>query len=119
MFVSRFLLSRSPLGLRGLKYQQIMVLAAAGGRSPLGLRGLKYLTGADNGNAIARRSPLGLRGLKLTVRMDKMIKEARRSPLGLRGLKSAPENQYPTGALSQPSWAAWIEIASCSRILHK
>ena len=55
------------------------------------------------------RSPLGLRGLK-SLSDIKLKDIERRSPLGLRGLKSA-QNTVPCDAtLSQPSWAAWIEI---------
>ena len=57
-------------------------------RSPLGLRGLKYLDTVQAGNIEASRSPLGLRGLKCYV-MKKVYGEP----------------------ASQPSWAAWIEIA--------
>ena len=43
----------------------------------------------------------------------------RRSPLGLRGLKYFLLCAYYTTILSQPSWAAWIEITmlQCKSIL--
>ena len=62
-----------------------------------------------------RRSPLGLRGLKYTVSSCIYGVITCRSPLGLRGLKSI-RRRYPAAPRwSQPSWAAWIEIANSRR----
>ena len=56
--------SRSPLGLRGLKFASFRYYNLVSGRSPLGLRGLKF-TQVTLGVAFCHsRSPLGLRGLK-------------------------------------------------------
>ena len=56
------------------------------------------------------RSPLGLRGLKL--KGDYFYAQlGRRSPLGLRGLKCDHHNYGGVTQLSQPTRAAWIEIA--------
>ena len=57
------------------------------------------------------RSPLGLRGLKCLRGGEWKYRELGRSPLGLRGLKylsifETLNNDF----MSQPSWAAWIEI---------
>ena len=60
-------ISRSPLGLRGLKFL-IHILYSSNGfsRSPLGLRGLKSLLHLYYTAGIGR-SPLGLRGLKYSA----------------------------------------------------
>ena len=42
----------------------------------------------------------------------------RRSPLGLRGLKCLFENVPNVSFLSQPSWAAWIEISDAGKIIE-
>ena len=57
------------------------------------------------------RSPLGLRGLK-SVDIAFYGGAAGRSPLGLRGLKLLLSPGLYLQILSQPSWAAWIEIES-------
>ena len=55
--------SRSPLGLRGLKYKRIKFFYSDISRSPLGLRGLKCVLD-ERQEIVSGRSPLGLRGLK-------------------------------------------------------
>ena len=102
---------RSPLGLRGLKCLGILAGGAfTSSRSPLGLRGLKSYTDYGNGAMAGRRSPLGLRGLKFIV-VSRYNAEYGRSPLGLRGLKYMAALLSVSLFLSQPSWAAWIEMA--------
>ena len=60
--------SRSPLGLRGLKCIAKNIIADAGlCRSPFGLRGLKFSAALHSTQSL-RRSPFGLRGLKLLRR---------------------------------------------------
>ena len=55
-------------------------------RSPLGLRGLKCIHTVWDSDLAVSRSPLGLRGLKCWC--SRLFLSSRcRSPLGLRGLK--------------------------------
>ena len=58
------------------------------------------------------RSPLGLRGLKYPCSVLRRCLPVRRSPLGLRGLKySVSRKSLCLQRPSQPTRAAWIEIA--------
>ena len=105
--------SRSPLGLRGLKYCHYIAFALVHRRSPLGLRGLKSQPVAISNKTPYGRSPLGLRGLKLPTPAEPARRFCR-SPLGLRGLKYKKSIGKIRYRKSQPSWAAWIEIVlSC------
>ena len=77
---------RSPLGLRGLKSEQIFRTGQAQRRSPLGLRGLKCGLIAEQ--RVARKSqPSWAAWIEIDEQSDKGTIENRRSPLGLRGLK--------------------------------
>ena len=58
------------------------------------------------------RSPLGLRGLKSLRQHSPIRARSSRSPLGLRGLKYQITAVLCHSPVSQPSWAAWIEIIS-------
>ncbi len=57
------------------------------------------------------RSPLGLRGLKSFLISLRCYPRLCRSPLGLRGLKFIRFKIVIPAVLSQPTRAAWIEIA--------
>ena len=95
-------------------------------RSPHGLRGLKYHFGCSLVNGPRGRSPHGLRGLKWRYSAAHQRFCCCRSPHGLRGLKCPGAERLNAFLLSQPSWAAWIEISAlwqtaapgCSRSPH-
>ena len=106
-------LSRSPLGLRGLKSfcGHLMANLQSAGRSPLGLRGLKSFQPFPHTIPVNCRSPLGLRGLKYcNPAYYNIFINVSRSPLGLRGLKSQALAIVSKSLMSQPTRAAWIEI---------
>ena len=80
----------------------------ASSRTPRGVRGLKFLLRLL-GESFASRTPRGVRGLKSSgVRLDRAIN--RRTPRGVRGLKYCRGKINPSAAGSHPSRGAWIEI---------
>ena len=56
--------SRTPQGVRGLKYSLLVVWVMIESRTPQGVRGLKFQTQRGIGLEGLRRTPQGVRGLK-------------------------------------------------------
>ena len=80
-------------------------------RTPHGVRGLKYEIKHTILESIRRRTPHGVRGLKFLFRGTQDPYQQSRTPHGVRGLKSL----YPCRAelctnKSHPARGAWIEI---------
>ena len=85
---SRQLLSRTPHGVRGLKFKQhgLYVVYLYLGRTPHGVRGLKSFLPAIVRFVPHSRTPHGVRGLKLRLMLPPFL-HAGRTPHGVRGLK--------------------------------
>ena len=123
--------SRTPHGVRGLKYQRVLRLfltagshpsrgawieipspppwSSRSGRTPHGVRGLKSFA-VKGMSRWDGRTPHGVRGLKSHRFWPKPKPNLRRTPHGVRGLKYLSGRHYDTAIQSHPSRGAWIEI---------
>ena len=81
-------------------------------RTPQGVRGLKFLM-VRPFEIVTRRTPQGVRGLKYIAELV-VREEAGRTPQGVRGLKSLECVELFPAWESHPARGAWIEMSSVS-----
>ena len=105
-------ISRTPHGVRGLKYKGCRKSVSGHRRTPHGVRGLKFINKMERfpWKSVAPR--MGCVDWNFAVIFICICCNSR-TPHGVRGLKCDKVPNITVHKQSHPAWGAWIEIYLC------